>query len=152
MRRPSIAARSFLCVRSVTIEPPADTACRCISKPFTGGAETGHGSGWGVCYRGGPRLFDWTDIAYCRLMWRNASNNVMSLFVCLTFSETSVHLCVSTATMRLPRRPTSTCTCAFTLERSPISATSVGRPSGHRVRTVVLSLGPADTVAGHTHF
>lgn len=41
---------------------------------------------------------------------------------------------VSSAAMHSPRRPTSTCTCAHTQERSPSSATSVGRPSAPKVR------------------
>lgn len=45
--------------------------------------------------------------------------------------------------MPSPRKPTSTCTCALTRARSPSSATSAARPSGHKVPPGVLAVPSA---------
>lgn len=54
--------------------------------------------------------------------------------------------CVSSATTPSHRKPTSTCTCARTPARSPSSAISAARPSGHKVPLAVAGAGLGSSI------
>lgn len=49
-RQPNIVVRNCLCVRSAAIGPPAATACKCTSKPFTGKHMTWTTKNWNMLY------------------------------------------------------------------------------------------------------